>query len=247
MSVNTTYQPLWQKNYFELRTPGRYLRQVPWGFLRLSGSSDSRKRLFFRYSLGFAESVDIKNDPYIVANPGLRYRFSDRFSMDIDWRLQDDRGQFGYAFLREPNGDPIIGRRRNRDVTTLITGIYNFTSRMNVTLRARHYWNKVEYVSFHNVSADGWYLDRAFIPGQDQNFNAWNVDVFYTWDFNYGSRFVVGWKNWLANDYPVDGSRYKTYWGNAARVLASPQGNEFTARMIFFIDSQKLKRKRNQS
>lgn len=247
LSVNTTYQPLWQKNYFELRTPGRYLRQVPWGFLRLSGSSDSRKRLFFRYSLGFAESVDIKNDPYIVTNPGIRYRFSDRFSMDIDWRLQDDRGQFGYAFLREPNGDPIIGRRRNRDVTTLITGIYNFTSRMNITLRARHYWNKVEYASFHNVSADGWYLDRAFIPGQDQNFNAWNVDVFYTWDFNYGSRFVVGWKNWLANDFPVDGSRYKTYWGNAARVLASPQGNEFTARMIFFIDSQKLKRKRNQS
>ena len=118
---------------------------------------------------------------------------------------------------------------------------------MNVTLRARHYWSRVKYSSFYNVSEDGWYIDRAFIPGQDQNFNVWNMDVFYTWDFNYGSRFIIGWKNWLANDFPIDGDRHKNYWSNAGRVLFTPQGNEVTARMIFFIDSQKLKRKRNQS
>nr|WP_294908596.1 DUF5916 domain-containing protein [uncultured Lacibacter sp.] len=247
LSLGATYQPLWQKTYFELRTPGRYMRQVPWGFLRLNGSTDSRKRLFARLTAGMAESVDIENDPYIVIHPGLRYRFSDRFSLDIDWSYTDDRGQFGYAFMREPNGEPIIGRRRKTDVTSLISGIYNFTSRMNLTLRARHYWSRVNYASFYNVSQDGWYIDRPFIPGQDQNFNVWNMDVFYTWDFNYGSRFIVGWKNWLANDFPIDGDRHKNYWSNASRVFYTPQGNEFTARMIFFIDSQKLKRKRNQS
>lgn len=246
LSLNATYQPLWQKNYFELRTPGRFMRQVPWGFMRLNGSTDSRKRLFARLTLGFAESVDIKNDPYIVIHPGMRYRFSDRLSLDLDWNYMDDRGQFGYAFMRETNGEPIIGRRRKTDVTTLISGIYNFTSRMNVTLRARHYWSRVNYVSFFNVSEDGWYIDRAFVPGQDQNFNVWNLDVFYTWDFNYGSRFIVGWKNWLANDFPIDGDRNKNYWSNAGRVLFTPQGNEFTARMIFFIDSQKLRKKRSQ-
>ncbi len=247
LSLNATYQPLWQKNYFELRTPGRFMRQVPWGFMRLNGSTDSRKRLFARLTLGFAESVDIKNDPYYIIHPGMRYRFSDRLSLDVDWNYMDDRGQFGYAFMRETNGEPIIGRRRKTDVTTLISGIYNFTSRMNVTLRARHYWSRVTYASFFNVSEDGWYIDRAFIPGQDQNFNVWNLDVFYTWDFNYGSRFIVGWKNWLANDFSIDGDRHKNYWSNAGRVLFTPQGNEFTARMIFFIDSQKLKRKRQQS
>ena len=84
VSIAAEYQPLWQKDYFELRTPGKFLRQVPWAFLRISGSSDSRKKLFGRYVLGFAESVDIKDDPYIVINPGLRYRFSDRFSLDVD-------------------------------------------------------------------------------------------------------------------------------------------------------------------
>lgn len=244
VSISAEYQPLWQKDYFELRTPGKYLRQVPWAFLRISGSSDSRKKLFGRYAVGLAESVDIKNDPYIVINPGIRYRFSDRFSLDVDMSLKDDRGQFGYAFKREANGEPIVGRRRNKDITTLISGIYNFTSRMNITLRARHYWSRIEYHSFYNVAADGWRTDRAFIPGLDQNFNVWNMDVFYTWDFSYGSRFIIGWKNWLANDYPIDGSRYKHYAANASRMLASPHGNEITARMIFFIDYLKLKRKK---
>lgn len=244
VSIAAEYQPLWQKDYFELRTPGRFMRQVPWAFLRINGSSDSRKKLFARYTVGFAESVDIKNDPYIIINPGLRYRFNDRFSLDIDWSLKDDHGQFGYAFKRETNGEPIVGRRRNKDITTLISGIYNFTSRMNLTLRARHYWSRIEYHSFYNVAADGWRTSRAFIPGQDQNFNVWNMDVFYTWDFSYGSRFIVGWKNWLANDFPIDGNRYKNYIGNAGRMLASPHGNELTVRMIFFIDYLKLKRKK---
>jgi len=246
LSLSATYQPLWQKNYFELRTPGRFLRQVPWAFMRLNGSTDSRKRLFARLTLGMAESVEIKNDTYIVIHPGMRYRFSDRFSLDIDWNYLTDNGQFGYAFKRETNGEPIIGKRKKTDVTTLISGIYNFTSRMNITLRARHYWSRVHYASFYNVSEDGWYIDRAFIPGQDQNFNVWNMDVFYTWDFNYGSRFIIGWKNWLANDFPIDGDRNKNYFSNAGRVLFTPHGNEITARMIFFIDSQKLKRKRSQ-
>lgn len=246
VSVGLETQPLWQKDYFELRTPGKFMRKVPWAFMRINGSTDSRKKLFARFTFGLAESVDIKNDAFIIIHPGIRYRFGDRLSMEADLRINDDRGQFGYAFLRETNGDPIIGRRRNRDVTTLITGIYNFTSRMNITLRARHYWSRVEYNSFYNADAGGWWVSRAFIPGQDQNFNVWNMDVFYTWDFNYGSRFIIGWKNWLANDFPVDGDRYKNYVHNAGRVLLSPKGNEFTARMIFFLDSQKLKRKRNQ-
>lgn len=243
LSINAELQPLWEKDYFELRTPGLYMRKVPWGFLRINGSTDSRKRLFVRFTGGLAESVHIQNDPFIIINPGVRFRFSDRLSLDVDFRRTDDKGQFGFAFLRESNGEPIIGRRRNLDVTTLITGIYNFTPRMNLTLRARHYWNRVTYQQFFNLSNDGFWKERSFIAGQDQNVNLWNLDIFYTWDFNYGSRFVLGWKNWLANDFPIDGMKHNRYFGNATQTLLSPHGNEFTARLIFFIDAMKLKRK----
>ncbi|HMP87321.1 MAG TPA: DUF5916 domain-containing protein, partial [Lacibacter sp.] len=243
LSINAELQPLWEKDYFELRTPGLYMRKVPWGFLRINGSTDSRKKLFARFNLGLAESVDIKNDPFIVIHPGVRYRFNDRLSLDLDVRRTDDQGQFGYAFRREANGEPIIGRRRNLDVTGLLTGIYNFTPRMNLTLRARHYWNRVTYQQFFNLANDGFWKERTFIDGLNQNVNLWNVDVFFTWDFNYGSRFVLGWKNWLANDFEVDGMKHNRYFGNATQTLLSPHGNEFTARIIFFIDYLKLKRR----
>jgi Domain of unknown function (DUF5916) len=115
---------------------------------------------------------------------------------------------------------------------------------MNVTLRARHYWNKVTYVSFHNVKDDGFWTDRAFIPGRDQNVNVWNLDMFYTWDFNYGSRLIIGWKNWLGNDFQLNGDRFNNYSKNFVQTLQEPHGNELTIRLIWFIDYMKLKRKR---
>ncbi|MBX9785545.1 MAG: carbohydrate binding family 9 domain-containing protein [Chitinophagaceae bacterium] len=242
-SLSLSFQPWWQNDYFDLRTPGRMLKKVPFGFIGFEGSSDSRKRLFGRWGFGFAESVDIKNDAYNFIRGGFRYRFSDRFSLDVNINRTDDKGQFGYAFVREVNGDPIIGRRRNTDFTTLINGIYNFTPRMNVTLRARHYWSRLQYQAFYNVKDDGFWTDRPFINGRDQNFNVWNLDMFYTWDFNYGSRLIIGWKNWLGNDFQLPGSQYKNYTSNFAQVLQEPLGNEITVRLIWFIDYNKLRRK----
>lgn len=243
LSVNIMTQPFWQDDYFELRTPGRFLKKVPFVYGAINGSTDSRKRLFVRMKLGFAESAPIEGDPYYTAQVGVRFRFSDRFSLDVDMTKMADMGQFGYAFMRESDGQPIIGRRVNKEFTTLINGIYNFTPRMNLTLRARHYWNSVKYVGFFNVKNDGFWTDRPFIPGQDQNFNVWNVDVFYTWDFNYGSRLVVGWKNWMSPDYSakVDG---KNYLRNVAEVLQQPLANELTVRFIYFVDYLSLKKKK---
>lgn len=243
LSVNFSTQPFWQDDYFELRTPGRFMKKVPFAFLGINGSTDSRKRLFMRMNLGFAESAAIQGDPFYTLHLGTRYRFSDRLSLDIDLRRVQDQGQFGYAFFREANGDPVIGRRINKEFTTLINGIYNFTPRMNLTLRARHYWNNVKYVGFFNLNPDGFWRDRPFVDGRDQNVNLWNVDVFYTWDFNYGSRLVAGWKNWMSPDYPLAATG-KRYLSNVSELFQHPLANEFTIRFIYFVDYLSLKKKK---
>ena len=242
-SVTLSVQPTWQNDYFDLRTPGKFLKKVPFAFLGVEGSSDSRKKLFGRLNAGFAESAVISRDAFYFIRPGFRYRFTDHFSLDMSLSRTHDNGQFGYAFVRETNGEPIIGRRKNTDFTTLMNAIYNFTPRMNLTMRARHYWSRVKYVSFHNVKEDGFWTDRPFINGRDQNVNVWNLDMFYTWDFSYGSRLIIGWKNWLGNDYQLNGADYKNYGSNFARVLQEPHGNEVTIRLIYFIDYTKLRRK----
>jgi hypothetical protein len=247
LRLETAIAPGWYNDFFELQTPQdilatprQKLRRSPYYSFFVNGSSDSRKRLFVSWSLGGAEGP-LPNDPYYKIDMGMRFRFSDRLSMEVEYNRNYDNGQFGYAFLRDGLTDaPILARRKYADVTSLFSGIFNFTPRMNITFRARHFWNRIVNTNLYNVSSDGNWTERNDLVRSDHNvnYNAFNLDVFYTWDFRLGSRIIVGWKNWLGRDYEYDinGMRYPKYLNNAERVAATPHGNEITVRFIYFLD-----------
>ena len=245
LSLNYESKPAWQHDYFELRTPGRMIRMMPWHYVGFNGSSDSRKRLYVEFKAGLAQSPSFRDAEFINYELSLRFRFNDRLSIEWSGEGSTDNGNVGYAFRREANGDPIVGWRDVKQFTTLVSGLYNFTPRMFLTLRARHYWSGVKYEKYFNVDANGYWIDRAFIAGNDNNYNAYNLDLFYTWDFMYGSRLIVGWKNWMPLDRAIDGIRFSKYGQNLAEVFRMPQGKELTARLIYFLDYQKLKRNRS--
>ncbi|MEI9957272.1 MAG: DUF5916 domain-containing protein [Ferruginibacter sp.] len=77
----------------------------------------------------------------------------------------------------------IIARRDLKRVTSVINAQYNFTKRMNWTVRLRHYWSQLNNTNFYNLKSDGYWDERVFIPGQNINYNTFNIDMFYTWDF----------------------------------------------------------------
>ena len=255
LQIEAGTSPLWQNDFFELRTPAdaletprMKLRRSPFYFIFFEGSSDSRKPLFVRWNIGGAEGP-LPSDPYYRLGLGARYRFSDRFSIDADWLRQYDNGQFGYAFFRDPVTDaPILARRKYAEVTTVVSGIYNFTSRMNITFRARHFWNRLQNTNLYDVTPDGNWTERFdFVPSDyNVNYNAFNFDLFYTWDFRLGSRIVFGYKNWLGRDYEsaIDGAAYENYLKNAGQLFSTPHGNEVTLRFIYFLDYMQLRKKR---
>lgn len=245
LTVEITATPTWYNDYFELRSGYKLLRRPSWAFIGLSGSSDSRKRLYGYWSAGFAESKDIYNDMFLKYSLGLRYRFSDKLSMEISNAYQNDNGQFGSAFEKEADGRPIIAFRQNLDVTTILSGIYNFAPRMNMTVRGRHYWNKVTNHSFHSVTQDGNWTDRPFIEGRDLNVNIFNLDIFYVWDFRLGSRIIAGWKNWIDPDYSNDLYSRPGYGKNLSHIMGLDHGNEFTLKFIYYLDYQDLRKKRS--
>ncbi|HEY1112265.1 MAG TPA: DUF5916 domain-containing protein [Chitinophagaceae bacterium] len=238
-------QPTEARDFFELQTKGYSLKRPKFFYVINAGSTDSRKRLFVDYQLGIAKGEGAANN-YYQSQVGARYRFSNKFSLDLDLNRQHDTKQMGWAFVREANGAPIAGYRDYRDLTAVLSGNYNFTPRLNMSLRARHYWSKVHYLSFWNVDGVGNHKSRGFIPDQDQNVNIFNIDAFLNWDFKPGSRLVAGWKNWLGSNYlgAVNGFRYERYHHNLTESLTLPHGNEFTLRVIYFLDYNQLRRKR---
>lgn len=243
LSVEAGVVPGWESNYFELRTDGRPLRYPANYSLEASGSTDSRKKAFLNFGLVYAVAPEF-NNTFKSVSLGLRYRFGDRFSLDLQTSSNLEDNQLGYAFMRETNGEPIVGFRKNRDFTSVLSGIYNFAYRLNLTVRARHYWNKVNYESFHNVDSKGDLINRAFINNQDDNVNVFNVDAFLTWDFRLGSRLIVGYKNWLGNEETIQfASGQNSYLRNLGKTFDLRHGNEVTIRFIYFLDYNQLRRK----
>lgn len=237
-------EPFWKDDYYELRTPGRRLKVPKYFYATISGSTDSRKRLFAEYEFAFAEAA-LPNNPYYSISGSLRYRFSNKLSLTLDCTRRYDQNQVGYV-TREASGEPVAGFRNVKELTTIASGIYNFTPRINFTFRTRHYWSSVHYNSFFHVKEDGYYEPITFINGRDFNFNVFNVDAFFTWDFKPGSSIIAGWKNWLGDDYTVSGYQNdnRQYYKNFKNTFDLPHGNELTLKVIYFLDYNQLRKRK---
>ena len=242
-NITAGWTPGWINDYFELRMPGRALRLPSNHYIDLRGSSDSRKKLYWNFNATWAQAPLFDNRYHQVGS-GFRYRFNNRFTMQLQSDSKVETNQLGYAFLRDVDGGPIVGFRRNQEVTSLLTGIYHFAYRLNLSVRMRHYWNEVKYASFHRVDARGDVLPYGFVAGQDNNVNLFNVDAFLTWDYRLGSRLIVGYKNWLdeTERLPISSNR-KPYFNNLFDSFNLRHGHELTIRLIYFLDAQRLQRK----
>lgn len=244
--------PFWFNDFYELQTPAdrfitprQKLKRSPFYFFFADGGTDNRKPVFLSWSLGFSEG-ELPDNPFYKVGLESRFRFNEKFSLTLSYSRQYDKGMFGYSFLRDQVTDaPILARRKYTDVTSILSGIYNFTPRMNVSFRARHYWNRILNTNLYNVKPDGYWDERTDIDpsSQNVNYNVFNLDLFYTWDFRLGSRIIFAWKNNLGSEYEndINGRMYRRYLSNAGQVLRTPHGNELTIRFIYFINYQDFK------
>jgi hypothetical protein len=251
ITVGFQSSPTWNKDYF-LHTnvyTGYFLRRTPYYYFGINGSSDSRKKLYVSWKLGAAESP-LPNDPYWTGNLGLRYRFNNKFQLSTSMDITQDKGSWGAvrkpdgSFLLNPDASPVISRRDLKTNTAIVSGQYNFTSRMNVNFRLRHYWSYLYNTNFYNLKADGYWRDTTFLNNLNLNFNTFNVDMFFTWDFLPGSRLTVAWKNALGNNVNIDPYTSMTYFKNFGKVLDNPHSNELTVKIVYYLDYLKLKKKR---
>lgn len=220
----------------------KYARRPQYGSLNLSGSTDSRKKLFYWFNFLYADFFKNPEKEYFIIENGMRYRFSNKLTMELSHRHEAET-DYITSWSRTPAGEPRIAFVDFKDVTSLLTGIYNFTPRINLTLRVRHYWSHVPVKRIAELDSKGMPVAVTTLTGVTQNVNFFNADAFFTWDFRYGSRLIVGYKNWIGEDEFIDGNQNKRYIRNLGRSFNLKHGNELTVRFIYFLDYNQLKRK----
>lgn len=249
LTVNA--KPFWCNDYFEARTPGVLMKRIPYYYMETGGSSDSRKKMFVNWLFGFAES-QWPNDLYTRMSGGARYRFSDKFQLSTNLELQHDRGAWGFSHrdmvstMVPGYNDPIVSFRKVRVSNFIFSGQYSFTPRMNTTIRLRHNWTHVNHLSFYKLQPDGYWYDIPFQPNRNRNFNAFNIDMFYTWDFKWGSRLTFAWKNALGGNVSLDPYNNTSMLKNFRNSITSPHSNEVSLKIVYFIDYLDLKKKKHR-
>jgi hypothetical protein len=109
-----------------------------------------------------------------------------------------------------------------------------------LSLRGRHYWSKVLYHQYYELQPDGNLVTLPDQQNHDTNFNAFNVDLVFSWWFAPGSEMSVVWKNAIT---PASGKMIAAYFDNLAYTLRSPQNNSLSMKILYYIDYQSLRKR----
>ncbi len=243
------FRPGNQFDYFEPRTPGRYWQDVPNSNVGFNIRSDQRKQLYVRLNGNYWFSQQRGRDNFnLTIQP--RYRFSDKLnaSFTVSRSIGHDDTGFvnNYTFTvldpetQEPvsYSDIIFGLRDRETIEVGVGANYNFSSRMALNLRVRHYWSKVVYNEFRRLDDDGFLNPTDYFSEHDNDFNAFNVDLIYRWRFAPGSDIFVVWKNSL---FASNNRVSPTYFENFNGLWDNPQTNQLSLKIVYFLDYATLR------
>ena len=236
-SVNGDYN-----DFYEPRSYGRVFHNRGSAGLNLWYESNSSKKLSWNGSLFTGTGGVFKRTSYELFLGG-KVRFSSKFSVDYSVDISKAHNQPGWAASLP--GDTIIFSRRDvRTVENVLNIKYNFTNKMGLTIRARHYWSKVDPQQFYELDKFGGLVTptNPFTGNVNQNYNFMSVDMVYNWQFAQGSFFSIVWKD-IADNFEYDGSFERKYIKNLGNTIDGHQFNSLSVRVIYFLDYLTAKNK----
>ena len=226
------------QDFYEPRIPGKMFKRP--------GNARAGFTVNTNFAKKYAATIDfnyMKTDQFNGKNSDLllsnQYRFNDKLTISLSSLNSGANNNVGFAFIQ--NDSIHFGLRKITTVENIASVKYNFNIKMGITLRARHYWSKVDYKSFFVLKDDGNLLPISNVTNKpDNNANFFNVDMVYTWQFALGSFINIGWKDAGTLFNQEVGNRY---YKNLGHTLRAPQENNFSLKVIYFLDYLSLKKK----
>jgi hypothetical protein len=169
-----------------------------------------------------------------------QYRFNKKLTLSANTNITSYYNNLGFATLNSAN-ETIIGSRVRGTVENIFNIKYNFTNKMGLTFRARHYWGRVNYDKYYVLSATGGLTPTATRYDEaNYNVNYFNIDMVYTWQFALGSFVNLVWKT---SGSTFDQQVGYPYFKNLGNTVSAPQLNSLSLRVIYFLDYLSLKKK----
>lgn len=230
-------------NFYEPRSAGKVFREPANHGINANFSTNHAKK----YQIGAFAGIQEKS---LLNGWGWgwgtwqTYRASDKLSISTQFSTEPRFDYVGWVenFKDENEQDLTVFSRYDRQtVESVFSTRYTFTPRMGITLRARHYWSERENKQFYSLNSDGSLEEYpSYTNNKNQNYNAFNIDMIYTWQFAPGSELIVSYKDASENS----GNQLQgNYTRNLAATLSSPQSNSLSIKMLYYVDYLDLRKK----
>jgi hypothetical protein len=226
-------EPVPVHDFFEARRPGRVYVLPVSASAGAWYASDERKRFYYDATLSYRKFGENRRRTYDLGLNG-RYRFSNHFSVHYGFTAADKYDDVGFVRAREDS--VYLGRRDVKTVTNTLSGSYIFTKSMSLTLRVRHYASGARYKGYGFLTPEGHLAATDYTGDHNLTFNAFNVDMVFSWFFAPGSEVRVVWK-----DAGLTKEAYlrEGYLANLRHTLLNRQQHTLSLKVLYFLDAGK--------
>jgi hypothetical protein len=172
-----------------------------------------------------------------------KYRISNQITLNIS--TQNENVSDDVGFLKKKNNNIYFGKRKIKSIENNIDFEYNINPSKFLSLKFRNFWSSAKFDEIlYNLLENG---KRSIIDydlldyDPNTNFNLWNLELNYEWWFSPGSTLTVQYKNQIFNR---DNKSGINYYESLKELFEIPVEHQFSLRVNYLIDYNKLRRKR---
>ena len=236
------YRPVEMNDFFEPRVEGRHFKRPEFYYLNTWISTDYRKPLAFDLRGGVRKGY---GDGYFY-EIGPRFRMNHKIQFQYKFEYDHRANERGYVTDYYPESDSIIfGKRNKTTYTNSIEGSYIFDNKTWLGLKLRHYRSQVDYKSYYTLRPNGELESNGnYNSNNDFNFNAFNIDLTYSWNFAPGSFLKVMWKNNIVESREIENDSFSGFMENLKNTFQSDEmNNSISIKISYYLDYKYLLKK----
>jgi hypothetical protein len=235
-------RPIKTYDFYEPRTQNQSgFLEIPEainGYLYFSSNYNNRFAFEFNPSYGIVNEKGRINYGISISP---RYRFSDHFSLNFNFDFSQQNNNIGYVGDNSVSNEIFMGRRDRSTYINTLQGKFTINSDMNFNLSLRHYLSYATYNQYYSLQKDGSIVPTLnHTENSNSNFNAWNLDLSYSWWFAPGSQISILYRNNAA----LFENEFKRDLGTNIRNVIDKEAlnHVFSVSVRYFIDYNSLKK-----
>jgi hypothetical protein len=236
-NLKAEYNPQGIDDYYEPRAENRYYHIGRQFKGNISFDTNKNRTLYMMASAGLT-SIQSDYDQHgysLMADPYLK--IGKRFSFDDMVSYSKFINDIGYV-SNDTEGNIYFGKRNTETLVNTFSTSFIFTANSYLTFRLRHYWSRADYTGdYYLLESDGSLENSSYAENHDSNYNAFNIDMVYTWRFAPGSEMTIGWKNAI---YSYNDQVDSGFGENLSEMFSAPNMNSFSIKVLYYLDYQNV-------